>query len=108
MLNMGEGFGVPYDPAYMYEPGSASNTNCLDDEELYGYLTAMNNTEEGDNEAYLENWFGFIERWNELLPDLPLYSNDYHDFFSTNVVGFEQNGYDWDVHQAILYTTIEE
>lgn len=107
MLNMGEGFGNPYDVAMNYEPNGASNHNCIDDKELYDDAVAMNQTEEDDSDAYLANWVKFQQRWNELLPDLPLYSNDYHDFYNTRVSGFQQDGYAWDFSKAILYTTVE-
>ena len=28
-------------------------------------------------------------KWNELLPDLPLYSNQYHDFYNSKVKNWE-------------------
>ncbi|MGN0482481.1 MAG: ABC transporter substrate-binding protein [Lachnospiraceae bacterium] len=107
MLNMGEGFGCPYDTAYLYEPGSASNVNGIEDQELYDNAEAMIKVKEGDTDEFLKKWFGFIKRWNEDLPDIPLYSNDVHDFFNKRVKGWNQNDYDWNVGDAILYTTVE-
>lgn len=110
MFNLANGFGNPYDIAYMYEPGSDSNINCLlepEGTELYDLSVAMNQTEEGDDEAYGANWVKFMQKWNELVPELPLYSNDFHDFFSTKVHDYEEDGYNWDVSQAILYTNVE-
>jgi hypothetical protein len=34
---------------------------------------------------YKEAWTDYIVRWNETLPELPLYSNEYFDFFSTKL-----------------------
>lgn len=110
MFNLATGFGNPYDVAYMFEPGADSNVNCLLDPEgteLYNLVIAMNQTKEDDDEAYGKNWLKFIQKWNELVPEIPLYSNDYHDFFSNKVHDFEQDGYNWDVSSAILYTNIE-
>lgn len=110
MFNLASGFGNPYDVAYMYEPGSGSNINAVkgeDGQKLYDLAVAMNQTEEGDDEAYAENWFEFISFWNELLPEIPLYSNDYHDFYSSKLHDFEEDGYNWDVTQAILYANME-
>lgn len=110
MFNLATGFGNPYDMAYMYEPGSGSNINAVigeDGQKLYDLAIAMNQTEEGDDEAYAENWFNFISFWNEVLPEIPLYSNDYHDFFTSKLHDFEEDGYNWDVTQAILYANME-
>lgn len=110
MFNLATGFGNPYDPAYQYEPGSSSNINALAGEEgqkLYDLAIAMNQTAEGDDEAYAKNWFGFISYWNELIPEIPLYSNDYHDFYTSKLHDYESDGYNWDVSQSIIYANME-
>lgn len=107
MFNLATGFSNPYDQKSEYEPGGESNTTCLDDEELFNYILEMNHTEEGDDEAYGEAWLKFIERWNELMPQVPLYSNEYHDFFTSRLHDFVEDGYNNDVTSAILYANIE-
>ena len=110
MFNLANGFGNPYDIAYLYEPGSDSNINALLDPEgteLYNLAVAMNQSEEGNDEAYGENWLKFMQKWNELLPEIPLYSNDFHDFYTERLHDFEQDGYNWNVDAAILYANIE-
>lgn len=107
MFNLATGFSNPYDEKVEYEPGGESNTTCLDDEELYSYILEMNHCEEGDDEAYGEAWLKFIQRWNELLPQVPLYSNEYHDFFTSRLHDFVEDGYNNDVTSAILYANIE-
>ena len=67
----------------------------------------MNQTEEGDDEAYGANWVKFMQKWNDLMPEIPLYSNDYHDFYTTRLHDYEQDGYNWEVSVAILYANIE-
>ena len=110
MFNLATGFGNPYDVAFQYEPGSSNNTNALEGEEgqkLYDLALAMNHTEEGDDEAYAKAWFDFIADWNDELPEIPLYSNDYHDFFTSKLHDFEEDGYNWDATNAILYANME-
>lgn len=110
MFNLATGFGNPYDVAYSYEPGSANNTNAVLGEEgqkLYDLAIAMNQTAEGDDAAYAKNWFNFISYWNEQLPEIPLYSNEYHDFFSSRVHDWDEDGYNWDEATAILYANVE-
>ena len=107
MFNLATGFGNPYDIADTYKPGGTSNTTVISDDELYKYALGMNQVPEGDDEAYGENWVKFMQRWNELVPEIPLYSNEYHDFFRDRVEGFEEDGYNFDVASAILYTTVK-
>lgn len=110
MFNLANGFGNPYDVAYMYEPGAEANTNALADPEgteLYNLALAMNQVEEDDDDAYGQAWLAFMQKWNELVPELPLYSNDYHDFFTTRLHDFDEDGYNWNVDVAILYANIE-
>lgn len=110
MFNLASGFGNPYDVAYSYEPGSPNNTNAILGEEgqkLYDLALAMNQTAEGDDAKYAENWFNFISYWNELMPEIPLYSNEYHDFFSSKVHDWEEDGYNWNETIAVLYANVE-
>ena len=44
-----------------------------------------------DKDEYKANFVKFVTRWNELLPDLPLYSNIYHDFFNEKLKNYDTN-----------------
>jgi len=59
----------------------------------------------GNEEAYLELWAEYIERWNYMLPEVPLYSNIYITALPTWVEGYEQNAL-WGFASAILYCSI--
>ena len=59
----------------------------------------------GNEEAYLDLWAQYIERWNYMLPEIPLYSNIYITALPTWVEGYEQNAM-WDFASAILYASI--
>ena len=107
MFNLANGFGNPYDVAYLYEIDGASNTNAIADEKLYDLALKMNQTPEGDDAAYAENWMEFMKYWNEVLPELPLYSNEYHDFFSDKVHDLNEDGYNVDFSTAVLKMNIE-
>lgn len=110
MFNLATGFGNPYDVAYSFEPGSANNTNAVlgeDGQKLYDLALAMNQTAEGDDMAYAENWFNFISLWNELMPEIPLYSNQYHDFYTSRVHDWNEDGYNRDETVAVLYSNVE-
>lgn len=61
--------------------------------------------EPGDYDAYLDLWQKYIVRWNELLPEIPLYCNIYYTAVPSWVEGYEQSSY-WDFANAILYASI--
>lgn len=107
MFNLANGFANPYDVAYSYEIDGASNTNAIADEKLYDLAVKMNQTPEGDDETYAANWMEFMKYWNEVLPELPLYSNEYHDFFSDKVHDLNEDGYNVDFSTAVLKMNIE-
>ena len=59
----------------------------------------------GDYDAYLDLWQKYIIRWNEMLPEIPLYCNTYVTAIPTWLEGYEQNSF-WDFANAILYASI--
>lgn len=57
-----------------------------------------------ENDVYAKWWMYYIERWNELLPEIPLYSNEYYDLFNTQITGVKEhptNPY-WSVADALI------
>jgi peptide/nickel transport system substrate-binding protein len=108
MFNMGEGFSVPFDIAEQWEIGGSYNYNRIEDEQLATLAKNLNLVEEGNDEEYLAIWVEFQKRFNELLPNVPLYSNEYHDVFLTKVKGVEGKNAIWDLSKQIVYMWIEE
>ncbi|MBC8591497.1 ABC transporter substrate-binding protein [Wansuia hejianensis] len=112
MYNLATNYTPRYDLSTTYTTDEAMlkagyNTNFILDEELEKAAKSMVLTEPGDNEAFKEKFVTFIERWNELLPDLPLYSNLYHDFFNEKLENFEMNSL-IRISDAILYAYVTE
>lgn len=56
-------------------------------------------------EEYNAWWQAYIERWNELLPDIPLYSNYYFDVYNAKIEGFKTSPF-WSPIDALLYCTV--
>ena len=113
MYNLASNFTSLYDQSYSFtlDPAMVAdgwNTDFIFDEELDKLsMDMVYGVEAGDDEAYLEIWKQFIKRWNELLPEVPLYSNIYISVFPDWLQGYEQSSY-WGFEQAILYATIAE
>lgn len=55
---------------------------------------------------YNEWWQAYIERWNELMPDIPLYSNWYFDIYNTKIQGLKTGPF-WSPVDALLYCTVK-
>ena len=51
--------------------------------------------------AYNEWWRLFIQRWNLLVPEVPLYSNQYYDVYNAKIENLKTNPY-WSVTDAIV------
>lgn len=56
-------------------------------------------------EEYNQWWMAYIERWNELMPDIPLYSNYYFDVYNAKIQNFKTSPF-WSPVDALLYCTI--
>lgn len=90
MFNLASGFTPWYDRKYDYSTKEEMikmgyNTNFIFDKELEQTATDMVMVAPDQRDAFKENFVKFIVRWNELLPDLPLYSNQYHDFYNSKL-----------------------
>ena len=91
-FNLASGFTAIYDPYYSYHSQFADdvfrNPERVADAELDGYMVAMRGLEPTQVDEYSTIWLQYQQRWNEILPAIPLYSNQYYDVFGTHVVGF--------------------
>jgi len=110
MFNLATGFTQLYDQSYYFSMDPAYfgtyNNNFIKDETLANLAWDMvYGVEAGDNETYLDMWQQFMDRWNELLPDVPLYSNVYYTVHADWLEGYEQSSY-WEFAQAVLYASI--
>ena len=63
--------------------------------------------EAGDSETYLNIWKQFIQLWNELLPEVPLYSNIYVTVYPDWLENYNQTSY-WSFQNAIVYANIAQ
>ena len=87
MIYLATNFHVIVDPSITYSADNEAvhamwNNTYSDDEELYDLAVRMRKTEPGDIFTYVERWIAFQERYNEVLPTIPIYSNIYFDFFT--------------------------
>lgn len=89
LIYLATNFATVFDPSYTYNPADAyqgsSNRSGLADDELYQLAVNLRLTEPGDVLSYCRKWVAFQERWTEVLPTIPMYSNEYYDFFTSRL-----------------------
>lgn len=78
------------------------------------YNTAIPEGREADwpteDDVYANWWKLYIQRWNSLLPEIPLYSNEYYDLYNAQIKGvaeYPTNPY-WSAEQALIDWTSEK
>ena len=83
------------------EPQSGDNTP--DNPDTNPEPVAAEATEE---DVYNEWWRLYIQRWNYLVPEIPLYSNQYFDIYNAKFENFKTSPY-WGARDAIIATTVK-
>ncbi len=58
-----------------------------------------------EEDVYNEWWRLYMQRWNRLVPEVPLYSNQYFDLYNGKIEGFVTTPY-WGAADAIIAATI--
>ena len=114
MFNLATGFVDVYDYAYNFASDPESdyvkmgyNQNYIFDKELDDLsMDMVYKSAPGDDATYLDYFQKFIVRWNALLPEIPLYCNDYHTFFPSWLKNYNESSL-WDFQKAIVYASIE-
>ena len=114
MIYLATNFHVIVDPSITYSTDDTLNheiwnNTYSDDEDLFYRAKSMRETEPGDIFSYVGKWISFQERYNEVLPTIPVYSNIYFDFLNENLQNYYITGQvTWS--QAILpaYFALED
>ena len=86
-------------------PGTQNATGIYD-QELIDRAWDMRKTAPGDLLGFLQKWVKFQERFNEILPSLPLYSDIYYDFHISALKNYMPDAQaNWP--RAILYAYLD-
>lgn len=93
MIYLATNFSVCFDPSATFSPDDAaqgvSNRTAIADEELYQLAKDMSSTVPGDLLGYCRKWIAFQERYAEILPAIPVYSNNYNDYYTKRLKSFK-------------------
>jgi len=109
MMSLASNFNLAFDPYFAFHIGEEYqgelNRTGIQDRELMEDALSMRMTPVGDDEGYVEKWLKFQERFNELKPMIPLFSNVYYDFFQNGLQDYQSNAYfSWAT--AVIYSYI--
>ena len=109
-FNLASGFTTVYDPYYSYHSdflGTWQNATQTSDPLLDFLMEKMRALDPEDKETYAQYWLEFQIRWNELLPVIPIYSNEYFDVINVRVNGLVTTPtYGW--ARAVIDVTVDE
>jgi len=110
MFNLATGFGNVSSVWFYYGTDEAFmgiyNNNFIRDAELERLALEMKATPPGDFDSWSKKWVEFQVRWNELLVDIPLYSDIYYDFYPANLMNYHVTPM-WGWAYAIQYAYFE-
>ncbi len=111
MFNLGAGFSMQHSPWYYYSTDEQYmgnlNANWISDQELSDAAYALKSIPYDDKETWLTAWRNYMKVWNEKLPNVPLYSDEYHDFFNPKLQGWETSSI-WDWASALTDAWVTE
>ena len=101
----------PYDAAFPYDRAGEKLTYeeamAASDGKLgMDYLSMAMVYNATTVDEYNQWWMAYIERWNQLVPDIPLYSNYYYDVYNANIENFVTSPF-FGPANAILYANIK-
>lgn len=109
MYNLGTGFTAIFDRQKDYELNNPRNLNRIDDPELDKLAKDMVKVDPDDEDLYLDKWVAFEKRYNEMLPNLPLYSNQIYDFFSDKLHNYTGiRAVTWEFDSQINYSWVSD
>ncbi len=98
-FNLASSFSVAYDPYYSYHSdwlGTWMNSNQVNDPEVDRITEAMRKLEPEQREEYSKLWLEWQQLFADILPVIPLYSNQYYDIHSKFVHGVNTTPFaDW-------------
>ena len=111
MFNLASNFPVGYVPKdnYTTDPEKLAqgyNSNFIIDKDLEKIADNYWKVDGKDKEAFRKGFVEYITKWNSLLPDLPLYSNIYHDFINAKIKNYNKTAF-VSTGYALTYAYVE-
>ena len=109
VFNMAVSFTIPNDPYYQYHSSriGADNTSRVNDPAIDKVLETMRKADPADTATWVKGFVEFLVWYNDYMPAVPLYSNQYYDIYNSRVQGLETSSL-WDWSNDICDLTLSE
>ena len=92
LIYLASNFNEVFNPWPVFDPADAdvgaANYTGIRDEALAEAAMNLSRTEPGDNYGYVVNWIAMQELFAEALPIIPMSSNVYYDFYTSQLQNF--------------------
>ncbi len=90
---LGDDFNIEFDPQLFFLPGDPEtpeeDTLAWVHAQMYEYCRLMCETEPRDLLGFMQKWITMQEKLTEYLPLIPVYSNVYFDFYTSELQNYE-------------------
>ncbi|MFV0380591.1 MAG: ABC transporter substrate-binding protein [Anaerorhabdus sp.] len=98
-FNLAVTFSAAFDPFYTYHSSfveTSNNATKTNDPKMDAIVEKLRAVDPTDKETYANLWLEYQTVWNEYLPQIPLYANQYFDIFNNRVSGVTTApGFSW-------------
>ena len=93
MFYLGDDFNIEFDPQLFFLAGDPEapheDTLAWAHTQMAEYARLMCETEPSDALGFVKKWITFQEKLSDLLPLIPVYSNVYYDFYTTDLTNYD-------------------
>ena len=93
MFYLGDDFNIEFDPQLFFlagDPyGPKEDTLAWAHSQMAEYARLMCETEPSDALGFVKKWITFQEQLSDLLPLIPVYSNVYFDFYTSDLTNYD-------------------
>lgn len=111
MYNLATGFTPFVQIQYEFNPEKkylgSYNTNFWMDKKISDMGYDLDKTDASDKEGYLDKWVACMKELNEELPNIPLYSDEYHAFFNPKIKNYIGDDL-FSIEYSLIYMTVTE
>lgn len=111
MFNLGTGFTPIPQFEYSYNTDKNYlgnfNTNFWMDDTIMNMGYDLTKTDPSDKEGYLDKWEKIMIEINDQMPNIPLYSDEYHTFFNPKVQGYMGDD-TFSIGYSLIYMSVTE
>ena len=93
MFYLGDDFNIEFDPQLFFLPGDPTapeeDNLAWVHAQMYEYARLMCETDPHDTLGFMRKWVTFQEKFSDMLPMIPIYSNVYFDFYTKELLNYE-------------------